>query len=261
MGSVFIGLSFLLFLTRVQKSINGNMTSGKIQLVFNTYSFRSPFPSLAPFSSPQILTHSREIQESHVFSVFTREGELTAVCLVISPHWPSVCYSQVVGHAQTRFCVQSWLGRDMFWCQSVPQQYPFAWKAPIWSSSKEGGNRNFSFDKQKTNTLGLNEHNMFPYVTEKPTATLESSLDPNSKLCLKDLVPLNSWLTALRGGLSFNINSLQPGGCQLSLTGSRSCGSVQKWRILLTAKAGINSDWFPLVPMGTSVLVPWLYSK
>lgn len=182
MGSIFIGLSFLLFLTWVQKSINGNMTSGKTQLVFNTYSFRSPFSSLAPFSSPQILTHFREIQESHVFSVFTRVGELPAASLAIAPHWPSACYSQVVGHAQTRFWVQPWLGRDMFWCQSVPQQYPFARKAPIRSSSKEGGNRNSSFNKQKTKTLGLNEHNMLPYVAEKPTATLESSLDPQFQI-------------------------------------------------------------------------------
>lgn len=180
MGSVFIGLSFLLFLTRVQKSINGNMTSGKTQLVFNTYSFRSPFPSLAPFSLPQILTHFREIQESRVFSVVTQE--LTAAWLAIAPHWPSVCYSQVVGHTRTRFWVQPWLGRDLFWCQSVPQQYPFARKAPIRSSSKEGGNRNSSLNKQKTNTLGLNEQNLLPCVAEKPTATLESSLDPQFQI-------------------------------------------------------------------------------
>lgn len=165
-------------------------------------------------------------------------------------------YSQVVGHTQTRFWVQPWLGRDLFWCQSVPQQYPFAGKAPIRSSSKEGGNRNSSLNKQKTNTLGLNEHNLLPCVAEKPTATLESSLDPQFQIMSEEPSSARLLAYSLLRGLSFNTNSLRPGGCQLSLTGSLSRGSVQKRRVVLKAKAGMNSDWFPWfrwAPLGHSL--------
>lgn len=90
-GSIFTRVSILLFLTQVQKSINENMTSGKIQLVFKTYQLLS---LASPLLLASIPAHLREIQEAHIFclrSVLTG-SEVTPMCLDITSHWLSVYY-------------------------------------------------------------------------------------------------------------------------------------------------------------------------
>lgn len=135
-GSIFTRVSILLFLTQVQKSINENMTSGKIQLVFKTYQLLSSFLSLAPSLCPNSSTPRGNTRSPYILSSLSSDRKWSYTN--VSGHHFTLTLSvlsQAFGHVQTTVPY-----REQFLHHSVLTICPLSWAASNQSSSKEDGN-------------------------------------------------------------------------------------------------------------------------